>query len=58
MKSEKKQKLIDLATKDEYVKCVNALSNIDFEAIGKSIEEAGKNAVRKIQECVKENENE
>jgi len=50
--------LIDLATKDEYVKCVNALSNIDFEAIGKSIEEAGKNAVRKIQECVKENENE
>lgn len=54
----KNQKLIDLANKDEYVKCVNALSNIDFEAIGKSIEEAGKNAVKKLQETVKENKNE
>ena len=54
----KNQKLIDLATKDEYEKLVNAISNIDFEAIGKSIEEAGKNAVRKLQESVKENENE
>lgn len=51
----KRQELLDVATREEYIKCLSALNNIDFEAIGKSVAEAGEMAVKKLQECVKEN---
>lgn len=51
----KQEELLNVVTDEEYVKVVNALSNIDFKAIGDSIADAGEKAVKRLQECVKEN---